>query len=605
MPPPVTPRVHIPTYIPLATADSRNSSIWSIYVAEAETYNKALVASWSDNVTGILIFSGLFSATVTAFIIEGYKTLLEDSGQTTARLLGQISAQLGEISRGNNSSFSLPPSPPFAPSSSAVVCNIFWFTSLGLSLSCALIATLVGQWAQNFLHCVGIHSPPVVGARIMSFLYYGVRRFNMHAVVALIPLLMHMSLFFFFAGLVAFLIPVNLTVVVVCSAIPLVFTAIYVTLSLLPLRYLDCPYRTPLSDALWSLSRWYRRIIKLETTDSARPRRQTIVDAMIRAATADTEERASRDCRALTWTVKCLVDDNQLQEFIRCIPSLLQESRNVAHRYGNHIMDLIANPDIQLYVRIEGMLRTASAGILAAQADDETIRDPFSERRQICYRAMWAIAKLEPTFAAVTDAQLVAGANSQGEFGRFLLPLVTVTQNRAFSALDMEMKWVLNYLRTCGPLLVASANIGDLQCVFDCVAKMERSNVGLSLDQQAFGDILKDRHPNFRASPAWIDHTAAFIQRFRTDSPYLMLFRYLVSASAHSNGTYEHEYTYNSFQLQSGPLSPTVHAALQRSLATVRRVRGNSPFILSLMQQLNAFVTVGEQRMRVPSRLVR
>ncbi|KAJ6541619.1 hypothetical protein B0H19DRAFT_852614, partial [Mycena capillaripes] len=222
------------------------SQIWAIYLAEAEKYDMALVESWRDNVTGILIFAGLFSATVTGFVIEGYKTLFADPGDTTVHILTQISLQLAQMSSGNGTTIVSPaPVPQFAASKSALICNILWFISLGLSLSCALIATLVGQWAQDFLHRAEMRSEPVVGARIMSYLYYGMRRFSMHTIVAVIPLLLHASLLFFFAGLVAFLIPVNLIVMAVSSTITLIFTAVYLTLTVLPLYCLDCPYRTP------------------------------------------------------------------------------------------------------------------------------------------------------------------------------------------------------------------------------------------------------------------------------------------------------------------------------------------------------------------------
>ncbi|KAJ7699627.1 hypothetical protein B0H17DRAFT_1255831 [Mycena rosella] len=68
----------IPTYIPLANSDAAQSDIWAIYLAEAEKYDKALVESWRDNVTGLL--AGIFSAIVTGFIIDAYKTLRADSG---------------------------------------------------------------------------------------------------------------------------------------------------------------------------------------------------------------------------------------------------------------------------------------------------------------------------------------------------------------------------------------------------------------------------------------------------------------------------------------------------------------------------------------------
>ncbi|KAJ7118239.1 hypothetical protein C8R44DRAFT_565153, partial [Mycena epipterygia] len=65
--------------------------IWTVYIDEAEKYDKALVESWRSDMEGLLIFAALFSAIVTAFIIESYKTLNSDSGDLTVRLLSQIS----------------------------------------------------------------------------------------------------------------------------------------------------------------------------------------------------------------------------------------------------------------------------------------------------------------------------------------------------------------------------------------------------------------------------------------------------------------------------------------------------------------------------------
>ncbi|KAJ7683779.1 hypothetical protein B0H17DRAFT_886713, partial [Mycena rosella] len=123
--------------------------------------------------------------------------------------------------------------------------NAFWFISLGLSLSSAFIATLVEQWARNFLHKANMTSDPVTRARIFSYLYYGLRRFNMHTMVEVIPLLLHCSLLFFLAGLVPFLFPVNTGMTVVAAALLCFVTVGYVYLTMLPTIHLDCPYHTP------------------------------------------------------------------------------------------------------------------------------------------------------------------------------------------------------------------------------------------------------------------------------------------------------------------------------------------------------------------------
>lgn len=114
--------------------------------------------------------AALFSAILTAFLIESYKSLNPDSGDLSVHLLAQISHQLAAAS--NGSTYPIAPSQSFTPSMSSLICNGLWFISLGFSLACALIATFVQQWARDFLHKADIHSTPVIRARIFSYLYY-------------------------------------------------------------------------------------------------------------------------------------------------------------------------------------------------------------------------------------------------------------------------------------------------------------------------------------------------------------------------------------------------------------------------------------------------
>ncbi|KAJ7163224.1 hypothetical protein C8R46DRAFT_954600, partial [Mycena filopes] len=221
------------------------AQLWGVYIAEAEEYDEALVESWKSDMEGLLIFAALFSAILTAFIIESYKALNSDSGDVTVQLLTQISQQLAAAAAGKPFDFSPPPA--FVPPASSVLCNSLWFISLGLSLACALIATLVQQWARNFLHKTKTYSAPLVRAPIFMYFYYGLRQFGMHRMVEIIPFLLHMSLILFFVGLVKFLIPVNHTLFIIAWVMVAILGVIYLVLTLLPLRWLDCPYNTPLS----------------------------------------------------------------------------------------------------------------------------------------------------------------------------------------------------------------------------------------------------------------------------------------------------------------------------------------------------------------------
>ncbi|KAJ7143847.1 hypothetical protein C8R44DRAFT_915613, partial [Mycena epipterygia] len=177
-----------------AESEAACAKLWAIYVGEAEKYDKRLVESWKGDMDGMLIFSGLYSASLTAFLVESYKTLQPDSGATSAVLLLQISRQLVGAQNGTEIPFQEPVL--FHPTNAALVCNILWFLSLALSLTCALLATLVEQWAREFIHKTELRPSPARRVRIHSFLYLGLRKFGMHTIVDIIPLLLHASLIF-------------------------------------------------------------------------------------------------------------------------------------------------------------------------------------------------------------------------------------------------------------------------------------------------------------------------------------------------------------------------------------------------------------------------
>ncbi|KAJ7663189.1 hypothetical protein DFH06DRAFT_1087982 [Mycena polygramma] len=362
------------------------SKLWAVYISEAEKYDKSLVESWKSDMEGMLIFAGLFYASLTAFLIESYKTLSPDSGDQTVKLLAHISHQLASGFNGTTSPIS--PSAPFTPSSTSLICNALWFISLGLSLTCALIATLLEQWARDFTHRADMRSAPLMQARIYSYLYYGMKRFNMHVVVDVIPLLLHASLFLFFAGLVAFLIPVNIIMAAITAILLFLVTAAYSILTFLSLRYMDCPHRTPLSGAFWPLfqrlrSIWTRRFPPVDPP-AAEADPETTVEVMARRAIEDSPARKERDHNALVWTVKSLADDIELEPFVAALPDALWGRTGPRKTYYDHIRRLANSRDVQLTSRIDALYAATKEGILSPGANS---------RRQIaCYKALWAIA---------------------------------------------------------------------------------------------------------------------------------------------------------------------------------------------------------------------
>lgn len=208
-------------------------------------------------VVWLLIQAGLFSAAVTAFIIESYKALSQDPSDVTNILLYQISNQLSEMSNGTQLSLPsslLPARHPFTASRQAVIANILFFISLGLSLACAVSATLVQQWARNYIHAIERRPNAERSARMRMYLFEGIQHFHMADAVDAIPSLLHLALFTFFLGLFFFISPINTILGYTTLATISVSFAVYAFATCVTFFAFNSPIQTPLTNFLWNRS---------------------------------------------------------------------------------------------------------------------------------------------------------------------------------------------------------------------------------------------------------------------------------------------------------------------------------------------------------------
>ena len=197
--------------------------------------------------------TGLFTATVGAFIIESYKYLSPNPNVQTVVLLVQISQQLAGF---NGTYPNLPTTQvtqPSSPSTSIIIVNAMWLMSLVLSITSALLATLLQQWARRYKQMPENRKSATSRARVRSYLFLGTLKYKMDLAVETVPTLLHLSVFLFFIGLVIFFFPINKAVAIAVSASVGVFAGIYFVLTILPFagHDLNCPYRTPISTLLW------------------------------------------------------------------------------------------------------------------------------------------------------------------------------------------------------------------------------------------------------------------------------------------------------------------------------------------------------------------
>ncbi|KAM6490089.1 hypothetical protein JOM56_014408 [Amanita muscaria] len=243
---------------------SEGSPLEQIY-KQMQKHDEGVCGRWRDEIQQLLIFAGLFSATVTAFIIDSYKRLQPDDTKMSAQLLSQISLQLNAIA--NNAtpvSASTILDEAFVPTPRNVRVTIFWFSSLVLCLSTVIFGILCLQWIREFTRDISLYAADCITIRQMR--YEGLLRWKVPAIVHSLPIILQTSVLLFFAGVLDFLWSVNETVAATIMAIiclvtvGIVFTtAAPVVQTIIHFRHLmdvgndpqayvaPCPYRSPLS----------------------------------------------------------------------------------------------------------------------------------------------------------------------------------------------------------------------------------------------------------------------------------------------------------------------------------------------------------------------
>ncbi|KZV90740.1 hypothetical protein EXIGLDRAFT_577262, partial [Exidia glandulosa HHB12029] len=150
---------------------------------------------------------GLFSAVVTSFLIDSYKLLQPQPQQPNDIVIALRALVLSSNNSAAIRSLSASqPAPAVTPPHIVLVINVFWFTSLFLSLATALLCILVKQWLDEYSARTRASSQnPKHWARRRAFYFRGIDTWGINGIISLLPLLLHSALFLFFGGIVALL----------------------------------------------------------------------------------------------------------------------------------------------------------------------------------------------------------------------------------------------------------------------------------------------------------------------------------------------------------------------------------------------------------------
>lgn len=324
--------------------------------------------------------------------MESYKTLNPDPDNASAFFLGHILKQ--QLATASNSSLSSVPDLSilsqfdqnnFSPPVSSIICNLLWFLSLGFSLVCALSATLVEQWTRQYLQASTNRPAPQDRARMSAYLNQGIKKYKMSTIVEVIPLLLHISLFLFFAGLVAFLSAVNSILQYVMLVLLITCCLLYLAVTVLPIFDLACPYWTPLSGRSWALFRRLDFLSRRDADGNELPVAPQMTTARELDAIEITPERDERDLKSMCWTLSSLREDSEFEPFVEVIPTVIAGFDYSA----KWLMDCLMKHEdisIKLGYRIPGLLATCNA---------QTLEPAAAHKRAVtCLKAMWSLTML-------------------------------------------------------------------------------------------------------------------------------------------------------------------------------------------------------------------
>ena len=318
-----------------------------------EEEDNKMAERWKADADGILIFvsasnissytacinpnlqTGLFSASVAALAAVSVQDLRPNPQDTSAFYLENIYQLLADAN---------PPTrvkpPTFIPPRSAIWVNSLWFLSFVISLTCALLATLLKQWAHRYIN-ITQHPRyrPHKRARIRAFIAEGGEKLHLPWAVEALPALLHLSLFLFFAGLLVYLSSINHTVFNVTVWWVGLSVGGYTCITFMPIFRHNSPYYAPLSTSVWFLyyrityvARKLRHLIQIRCLHfPGNPVLRILKDHYFNVrlrgmgkTIEDTTQKLSEeiDGHVFEWTLDALDEDSELERFIEGIPGL-------------------------------------------------------------------------------------------------------------------------------------------------------------------------------------------------------------------------------------------------------------------------------------------
>ncbi|KAL0065495.1 hypothetical protein AAF712_007559 [Marasmius tenuissimus] len=209
---------------------------WEISVLKAaQKYDEDVSKGWKDDMDTLMVFAALFSAVVTAFTIESYRWLSKDPEDEIIIILTQISRQLPSLNISDGQALTSSASfNSFNPSPSSVIrINSFWFLSIVCSLLSAFFGLLCKQWLRE--HTRDTHTRSRAEALALRQLRNeSFEKWGVSSMIATLPVLLEISLLFFFTGLLELLWVLHIIPFTIAATAVGMGGALYLVTTVLP-----------------------------------------------------------------------------------------------------------------------------------------------------------------------------------------------------------------------------------------------------------------------------------------------------------------------------------------------------------------------------------
>ncbi|KAG8835404.1 hypothetical protein FRC17_003579 [Serendipita sp. 399] len=208
---------------------------------------------------------GTFLFAVTARLVaESYKDLREEPPFRTEKLLDSI---LRRLNQPDSSSVGFPARVPFKPPVNAIAANALFFPSLTVSLLAALGAILVKQWTRRVYVGLNAIISSRRGARAHYLRMQGIKDWRLSETIPTVPMLLHVSLFLFLAGLVVWLYGLHTLVFILILTTTVLGLAIYLMAAMIPSFWPDAPFHWPVSSSFEALYNVFHNRRQKRSTD--------------------------------------------------------------------------------------------------------------------------------------------------------------------------------------------------------------------------------------------------------------------------------------------------------------------------------------------------